>query len=270
VRFQPTSFGAKTGTVTVNSDDPATPKTVRVSGTAPAPRLATVVANGGNFGDVCVGHFADQPLILTNDGQCPLSVSAIVSSSADFLAPTVASYPLVIANGGSLWVPIRLQPTSLGAKAATISITSDDPAGPRTVAMSGNTPSGKLAVSGSTFFGEVDCGITEKMVTICNVGACDLHVTSVAFKRKRRHFKLVNNPFPATLHAGSCLGVVIRYKASCDPECCELVVISDDPTDPVKTLDVVAYTRCEKKCGDRECRCGRNHDRAHDDPDEDC
>jgi hypothetical protein len=98
------------------------------------------------------------------------------------------------------------------------------------------------------------------------VGDCNLHVTSVAFKRKRRQWKLVNNPFPATLHPGSCLGVLIRYKATekC-PRCCELVITSDDPITPVKTLDVTAYTiwsdcGCKNCCEDcRKGCCERRH-----------
>jgi Abnormal spindle-like microcephaly-assoc'd, ASPM-SPD-2-Hydin len=270
LRFQPTSLGTKTATITVTSDDPAGPKTVAVSGTAPAPRLTLVMADDGSFGDVCIGHFADQPLILANGGRCPLTVTALASSSPEFLEPTVAAYPLVIECGGSITVPIRFQPASFGPATATITVTSDDPTGVHSVTMSGDTLAGKLAVTGSTYFGEVDCGFAEKTVGICNVGECALHVTSVAFKRKRRHFKLVGNPFPATLPAGACLPVTIRYTASCDPECCELVVTSDDPTDPVKCLDVVAYTRCEKRCETCEnkkqcdtcdkkcgnCRCG--------------
>ena len=113
----------------------------------------------------------------------------------------------------------------------------------------GPVPAGKVAVAGSTYFGEVDCGIARKTVSICNVGDCKLRVFNVDFSRKRRHFRLINNPFPATLHPGSCLGVVIEYRASCEPECCELVIESDDPHHPVKMRDVVAFTRCGKNCG---------------------
>ena len=55
----------------------------------------------------------------------------------------------------------------------------------------------------------------------------------------------------STLAPGSCLGVVIRYETNCDPECCELAIKSDDPNHPLKTLDVVAFTRCPPTC---ECR----------------
>jgi hypothetical protein len=114
-------------------------------------------------------------------------------------------------------------------------------------------------VTGSAYFGEVDCGIAQRSISICNIGECDLRVFSVEFRRERRHFKLMGNPFPATLPRGCCLQVVIQYKASCDPECCELVITSDDPNDPVKTLDVVAYTRCvkpcPKECCEPKCEC---------------
>lgn len=56
--------------------------------------------------------------------------------------------------------------------------------------------------------------MAEKTISTCNVGECELHITRVAFSRKRRHFELINNPFPAALAPGSCLGVVIRYQAS--------------------------------------------------------
>jgi ASPM-SPD-2-Hydin domain-containing protein/HYDIN/CFA65/VesB family protein/Kelch motif protein len=256
IRFRPTSLGAKAGVVRVFSNDPTSPKVIQVSGNAPAPRLVTLIADSGSFGDVCLNSFSDQPLTLINAGLCPLTVTGI-ASTAEFLVPSVHIFPFTIAPGTSIEIPIRFQPTAHGAQSGTITIFSNDPMSPSTVAVSGNVPWGKLAVTGSTYFGEVDCGIAQKTISICNVGDCPLNVTSVAFSRKRRHFKLINNPFPARLHPGSCLGVVIQYRASCDPECCELVIHSDDPDQPIKVLDVVAFTRCEKKC---ECRCEKKCD----------
>ena len=88
-------------------------------------------------------------------------------------------------------------------KAATITVNSDDPSGPKTVSVSGNAPPGRLVVTGSTCIGGVkECCLGERTIAICNVGDCDLRVTSVAFKRKSSHWKLINNPFPATLHPG--------------------------------------------------------------------
>jgi hypothetical protein len=259
VRFQPTSLGPKAGTITVFSDDPAGPHHVRVSGDAPAPRLSLALANAGDFGKVCLGSFADEPLVLNNGGRCSLSVTGLASSSPDFVVPKVASFPLSVAPGGTLALPIRFAPTSAGAKAATLTVTSDDPAGAHVVEVSGRAPTGKLAVSGSLCFGGVPaCCPAERTVSICNVGHCELHIKSVALKRKSRHWKLVNNPFPATLHPGSCLGVVVRYKANerC-PRAEELVITSDDPTLPVKTMDLLAFTDWSDRGHKQGCEsCG--------------
>jgi hypothetical protein len=265
IRFEPTSPpGPKSATITVFSDDPAGPHQVPVSGLAVAPRLSLLIADSGDFGKVCVGSFADEPLTLNNSGRCPLTVSAITSSSGDFAVPQVVSFPLLIGPGDSLPVPIRFEPPSPpGPKSATITVVSSDPGSPHTVNVRGEAPSGQLAVTGSLCFGGVPaCCRAERTISICNVGECALHVTSVAFKRKNPHWKLVNNPFPATLPPGSCLGVVVRYKATekC-PVACELIITSDDPQTPVKALDVMAYTiwdECGCKHDDgRRCGCGR-------------
>lgn len=266
LRFAPAGFGLKSATVTVTSNGGV--RTVAVSGDCPPPRLALSVADAGSFGKVCVGSFVDRPLTLNNAGRCTLSVTNIASSTAEFVVPEVISYPLAVGAGDSMQLPIRFQPTSLGAKSATLTISSNDPAGARTIGISGEAPPGKLAVTGSTEFGCVECGQqAEQIISICNVGECDLHVTEVAFRYKERlrqkcrRFKLIHNPFPATVRAGSCLNVVIRYKAACEPpKCCHLVIVSDDPETPIRTLDVSARTCCcTCECGDPRCCgcCGR-------------
>ena len=270
IRLQPNSFGSKAATITIFSDDPDGPKLVEVSGTVKPPRLVTIIADSGNFGDTCIGSFADEMMTLSNSGDCTLTITAINSNDAEFLVANVLSYPIAIEAGDSLQVPIRFQPASFGAKSGTITIASDDPAGAKSVDVSGNVPSGKLAITGSTCIGGVkSCCLGERTISICNVGDCKLHVTSVAFKRKSKHWKLINNPFPATLHPGSCLSVLIRYKATekC-PRCCELVITSDDPDTPVKILDIMAYTiwndcGCKKCCDDcHKGSCNKHHDES--------
>jgi kumamolisin len=265
VRFAPTSPGFKPATLTITSNDPASPHVIPVKGDAPTPRLNLAIADAGDFGRCCVGSFVDEPLILTNSGKCTLTIRGITSSSSEFVVPKVLSYPITSGAGDALPLPIRFAPKSFGAKTATISVVSDDPAGTRTIDVSGEAPSGKLAVSGSTTFGGVAaCCCADRTLAICNVGECALHVTSVHFKRQSRHWKLLHNPFPATVRAGSCIPVVVQYHATerC-PRACELIIESDDPATPVKVLDVLAYTvwsdsgrsndcdDCCKGCGDK-------------------
>ena len=244
-------IGPKAGAITIFSNDPAGPHVVPVSGdVVPAPKANLIIADAGSFGDVCVGSFVDEPLIVTNSGKCAFRITGISSSAADFLAPEALSYPITVGPGDALPVPIRFKPLGLGSKAATITVTSDDPASPISVNVSGDAPPGRLTVTGSTTFGGVTAGCcADRTLWICNTGECALDVTSVHFRRRSRRWRLLNNPFPATLRPGSCLPVVIQYRAGerC-PRPCELVIESDDPVTPVRSVEVLAYTIWERGC----------------------
>lgn len=251
ITFTPTAAGSiQAGIIRITSNDPNIPTfDINVTATAGIGSLVTVIVDQGNFGTVCKGSFRDEKLTLANNGDCKLSVTDIVSSSSDFVPPAVVVYPLTIAPGTAIELPIRFQPTGFGPKAGTITVVSDDPAGPRTIDVSGVAPSGKLAVTGSTCFCDVkQCACVEQTLSICNVGECDLHVTEVAFKHNHRnrqkcdHFRLIRNPFPATLRPGSCLNLVIQFKATCTcPKDCDLIIISDDPNTPIRTVEVTAH-----------------------------
>ena len=289
LRFAPGSPGPKSGTITLISNDPASPDVIDVSGIGETPRLSVVVPDSGDFGPACVNAFAREALILNNSSRCPLTVTGVVSSSPEFVVPEVAAFPLLIGPGGSLPLPVRFAPTSVGAKSAIITIDSDDPAGPRSVAVSGVAPGGHLTVTGSSVFGGVTCDTSEqRTVSLCNTGDCDLLVTDVVLEHGHPGFRLINDPAPVTVHPGACLAVTIEYRAiEREPHPCHLVIRSNDPAEPAKFLDVVAYTIwdcscdpcCEKPrcsgrggrgcggqgCGDPgRCTCGRRDD--HDDP----
>jgi hypothetical protein len=290
IRFQPSApYGSKAGAITIVSNDPAGPLVVSVSGVLAAPKANLIIANRGSFGDVCVGSFADEPLIVTNSGKCTLSITGISSSAAEFLAPEVLSYPITVGPGDALPVPIRFKPLSFGSKAGTITVTSDDPASPISVNVSGDAPPGKLTVAGSTTFGGVNAGCcADRTLWICNTGDCTLDVTGVRFKRRSRRWRLLHNPFPAKLRPGSSLPVVIQYCAGekC-PRPCELVIESDDPVTPVKFVEVLAYTiwdgcckegcddgrkedcdNCRKNCCDEHPSCRQGYPCCNDDDDD--
>src|SRR3954451_10558478 len=62
-------------------------------------RVVTVIADAGNFGQVCAGSFKDEMLTIENGGTGMLSISNITSSSPDFLPPSVLSYPIELDVG---------------------------------------------------------------------------------------------------------------------------------------------------------------------------
>ena len=246
VRFTPTSTGLKTATLTITSNDTVNPSVqATASGTGIDKDIVTVIADSGSFGDVCRDTIKDLPLTIHNSGGCPLSVTDIVSSAAEFEVASAMTYPVVVAPGSSLEVPIRLAPTTLGAKAANITIVSNDPDSPeKVVPVTGNTPPGDIRVTGSTDFGDVCAGtLAEKTVSVCNVGKCNLNVSSVAFEPPCADFTLINNPFPAPVSPDSCESVVIRFTpTSAGPKSCTLVIRSDDPNEPVISKTVTANT----------------------------
>ena len=164
--------------------------------------------------------------------------------------------------GDSIQVPIRFQPNDFGSKAGTLKIKSDDPHGTKTIRVSGKAPSGRLAISGSTCIGGVKaCCVGERTLTLANLGHCPLHVSHVDLVRQSKYWKLINNPFPATLQPGASLDLLIRYKAEekC-PRAQGIVIKSDDPKNSKLTLDLLAYTVWEKistkECG--ECGCNES------------
>jgi hypothetical protein len=246
VGFTPTAPGAQSTTLTIASDDPARPSiTVAATASGLQPQIATFIANAGSFGDVCRDVFKDLELTISNSGGCNLVVNNIVSSAGEFLTAGTSSFPLTILPGTSMQVPIRLQPTSLGAKAANLTISSNDPVTPsKVVAVSGNTPPGDIRVTGSTDFGDVCAGaMAEKTVNVHNVGKCNLNVASAAFVPPCSDFTLINNPFPAAVSPDSGVDLTIRFTpTSAGPKSCTLVIASDDPETPSVSLPVTANT----------------------------
>jgi hypothetical protein len=152
VRFQPSTHGTQSGTITIFSNDPASPHVVAVSGVAPEPKANPILANNGDFGEVRLGRFVDRDLVINNRGPCQLSVTGIVSSAPIFVTPQVVSFPLTVDGGDSVAVPIRFQPTDRGSASATLTIVSNDPNGPAVVNVSG-TAWPPLPIAGTALTG---------------------------------------------------------------------------------------------------------------------
>ena len=243
VKFSPTSAGQKTATLTVNSSDMGH-RAVRIlaSGNVLKPKIATVIANSGVFGDVCIGTFKDLALTINNAGGCDLMVDSITSSSAQFRVPTGVSYPLVISAGGSTQVPIRFEPTSLGSKSANITVASNDPATPsKIVAVSGNAPAATIVTTIANFgsFGDVCVGSFKDLdLTINNAGGCNLSVTNIT--SSSGEFKAPQGvTYPMDIAAGGSTHVSIRFQpTSLGSKSANITVASNDPATPSKIVAV--------------------------------
>jgi hypothetical protein len=145
VAFTPTSAGAATTNLVISSNDPTFPSiTVAANANVGRPTAVTMIADTGNAGDICAAPnaFKDLDLTINNSGTCPLLVTGITSSSpGDFEAPQVLVFPIKVAPGDSVEVPIRFHPSSPGAKTGIISVLTNDTVTPtKTVNVSGSSP----------------------------------------------------------------------------------------------------------------------------------
>ena len=242
--FSPTTAGAQAATFTITSNDPVNRSVeVQATGTGGQATIDTFIADSGDFGQVCVGDFKDLPLTIQNSGTCPLTVNTI-TTTAPFLVPGVTSLPITVAPGVPVEVPVRFQPTVQGDFDRTVTITSSDPASPsRSVAVSGLSSPPDVNLTGSGDFGAVCAGVAaDHVVNVCNTGACPLSVTGAAVSCA--DFTILGNPFPASVAAGECIPVTIRYTPqSLGTHTCNFVVTtSNDPDEPVVNLPLAGTT----------------------------
>jgi hypothetical protein len=136
VTFTPTALGPKSSALRIYSNDlDETPKVVSLSGTGVAAMPDIDVTAVSSFGPVRVDHSANQQVTILNTGAGPLSVTGITMTGGDATMFSVASggtnpcgslVPTINAGGNCTLIATFL-PASLGAKATTMRISSDDP-----------------------------------------------------------------------------------------------------------------------------------------------
>ena len=135
IDFAPNASQVFTGSLTVVSNDTATPRlAVSVTGTGAQPRLS--VPASLSFGTVPINcSTSSLSLTLTNTGAIALTVSSVTVGAPYTVTPTSGS---VAPNGGTISLTVTFSPTALGAANETLTINSDDPTNPSTsVAITG-------------------------------------------------------------------------------------------------------------------------------------
>ncbi|HEY4633995.1 MAG TPA: choice-of-anchor D domain-containing protein, partial [Candidatus Limnocylindrales bacterium] len=218
VRCEPTTTGAKTATITIESNDTAQPTLDLVyTCTGGSPNLVTTFASGGSFGDVCLGDDKDLELTLHNSGTCPLTVSSISSGLAEFEVGAVQVLPLVIDGGDTVMVPIQFDPAGdAGAEGTNITIVSNDADSPHLLAVTGNSPPavvdafiGDLGVFGNVC---VEAVFKELPFTIQNNGACPLDIDGVTLTGGDvADFSLPVLPGTTTLEPANSVVIPVRF-----------------------------------------------------------
>jgi hypothetical protein len=155
--FTPAAAGSRTATFTLQSNAASNPTVTLtgMAGTAATPSLA-LSQNAVTFNAQTVGTTSMARLIgVTNNGSMPVSITATsVMPNNEFVVS--GGCVITLAPGSSCSMDVSFVPAAEGARTGTLSIVSDAPGSPHTIALSGpgvSTPTGlaTLAVSALSF-----------------------------------------------------------------------------------------------------------------------
>jgi opacity protein-like surface antigen len=124
-----------------------------------------------------------------------------------------------------------------GPQTAKVTLATNDPvAACATTDLQGNGTTTDIRVTGSTAFGVASVwDPAEKIIRVCNTGACNLSVSSVTIGGP--DFSAVSNPFPATVSPDSCLDFTAGFIPILPGRRTgTLTVVSNDPDTPSVVL----------------------------------
>ena len=180
VAFAPTTAGPDNGNLVIDAGGATYSVALSGTGTAP-PRLlaATVSPSTLAFAPRSVGTRSPAVAVtVTNTGTSPLSILDI-AISGDFGFDSACPVTTTLAPGASCDVNVTFAPLVTGLRGGTLTVTTNDPASPHTVALSGSgviLPTATLAIDPAAVdFGTLTLGTTSavQLVTISNTGNAD-------------------------------------------------------------------------------------------------
>ena len=253
IEFTPSERGERTANLQILSDDAENDNiNIGMTGTGDVPEIATTLDS--DFGDVCLEDSRTHELMITNPGNCPLSISNISSSNDEFSIAQILDFPVSVAAGGEITIPIEFDPSGdFGPRDGTISVYHDGETegSPVELPVQGNAPTGSLntALANQGDFGAV-CkdDHADLNLSLINEGQCNLTVGSIAIDPPTSSFELpVDTTYPLTLGPGSDFNVPVRYAPEIcddDSEQAQVVIESDDPEKSEFAIDLTGTSPC--------------------------
>lgn len=214
VWFNGSAPGKTAGTLTFQGDSASVTAAISVSATAASPQPKLTVSPAIlDAGSATVGSKTTSNITLSNTGTADLTISIITVLGAPFNVTGIAT-PKVISAGQSVVVGVTYAPAAAGTDSGSISIVSNDPASPATIALSGsgtNVPVGHLAINPSTLtFGNVSVGSSSVLTaTVTNNGQGAVHISQVF--ASGTGFSDKGLATPATLAAGQSAQVQVTF-----------------------------------------------------------
>src|SRR5437879_3278986 len=153
------------------------------------------------FGNVTVGSSSTQAVSFSNTGNVNLTVSLGGATGAGFSISGL-TFPLTLPPGQSSAFNVQFAPTATGSASGSVSLVSDAPNSPSTIALSGTGVQPQLSVTPpSVSFGNVLVGSTGvQNFTLTNSGSASLTIAQGNFTGAG--LSISGLTFPLTLGAG--------------------------------------------------------------------
>jgi len=135
--YKPTGTGNITGTITVASNAVGSPTIINLSATAAAASVQlTPSATSLSFGSVTVGSSGTKQLTVSSTGNANATVSSVTVTGSGF-SLTSSAASLVLGPSQAQTYTVNFDPTAPGSPTGTLTIASNAPNSPLTIALSG-------------------------------------------------------------------------------------------------------------------------------------
>lgn len=204
VKFSPTSSETVSGNVTVSNTLGAS-AVIPVTGTGVQAALS-ITPSSFSFGNVAIGTTDSQTVQLSNTGTAALTVSQVSVTGSAF-STTGLTLPLTLNPGQASTFNAQFSPTSTGGASGSLTITSNAPGSPATVALTGTGAAATLVLSlssNSFSFGNVNIGSSSTQTeTITNTGNANVQITGISVSGSG--YSLTGAGTPVGLSAGQKL-----------------------------------------------------------------
>jgi predicted phage tail protein len=162
-----------------------------------------------------VGISSTQTIQLTNSGTGTLSVTQVSASGTGFSLGTLA-LPISLGAGQSSTFNVQFLPQSAGAVTGSVTVSSNAPNSPATVALSGTGVAATLTLSFSTTslaFGNVNAGSSSALpVTVTNTGNGNVTISGIS--ESGTGFTLSGASTPVTLAANQSTTFNVNFAPS--------------------------------------------------------
>jgi DNA polymerase III delta prime subunit len=237
IRFAPDSIGARNAFVVFTSNATTSPDSVAVSGFGVGTSILALSNSSVAFPSVQLGQWKDSTISIANSGNDTLKITNIASLNAVFSArPTAITLP----PGQFLIDTVRFVPAAIGSAFGKILITSNAPASPDTISVSGfGFGIGTLQLGVRTIpFGATKLGQwKDTSVTVFNGGSDTLKITNIAGTKS--YFTV--RPATLTIPPGQTLSDTIRFIPDSIGVRSAFVLLTSNASTSPDTINVTGY-----------------------------